>query len=527
MVRQEFRCFPVLLGTVGEGWTACKPKHPKIGLVLDEPIRETGPHLAELLDLEGDGPLYRRISDALRRAVDRGEIPLGTILPPERTLAAALSVSRATVVTAYERLKTDGWLESRQGSGTWVRRPEAGRRTSDAASTSRLFIADRAETPTPTPVRAEDDVVDLSVAAVMGTPTVVDVLSSLGPADAAALTTQHGYAPAGLRELRQFVARRLSDQAVPTSEDQVVITTGAQQAIWVLARRHVQAGETVLVESPTFPGALDAFRAIGARMVPLPVDEHGARSDLLADLVERLQPRLLYLTPHFHSPTGAVMPPDRREEIADLAARERIHVIEDLTLADVNLDEGATPPPIAAAAPQAPIHTVGSTAKLFWAGLRVGWVREPESEALGTLASKTVSDFGTSMMSQLLALRLLERLDEVVLERRAELLPRRDLLCSLLSEHLPEWRWRVPTGGLSLWVELPEGNADEFAEIAQRHGVAVVPGTALSVDSGNRRGLRVVYARPEDAIAEGVRRLTAAWRAYGPAQERPVSRLLV
>jgi DNA-binding transcriptional MocR family regulator len=262
-------------------------------------------------------------------------------------------------------------------------------------------------------------------------------------------------------------------------------------------------------------------------MVPLPVDEHGARSDLLADLVERLQPRLLYLTPHFHSPTGAVMPPDRREEIADLAARERIHVIEDLTLADVNLDEGATPPPIAAAAPQAPIHTVGSTAKLFWAGLRVGWVREPESEALGTLASKTVSDFGTSMMSQLLALRLLERLDEVVLERRAELLPRRDLLCSLLSEHLPEWRWRVPTGGLSLWVELPEGNADEFAEIAQRHGVAVVPGTALSVDSGNRRGLRVVYARPEDAIAEGVRRLTAAWRAYGPAQERPVSRLLV
>lgn len=493
---------------------------------MDEPIRETGTHLAELLDLEGDGPLYRRISDALRRAVDRGEIPLGTILPPERTLAAALTVSRATVVTAYERLKADGWLESRQGSGTWVRRP-AGTRPSDTASTSRLFITDRAEMPTPPPVRAEDDVVDLSVAAVMGTPTVVDVLSSVGPADAAALTTQHGYAPAGLRELRQLVAARLSDQQVPTGDDQVIITTGAQQAIWVLARRYVQAGETVLVESPTFPGALDAFRAIGARMVPLPVDEHGARSDLLADLVERLQPRLLYLTPHFHSPTGTVLPTARREEVADLAARERLPVIEDLALADVNLDEGPTPAPIAAAAPQAPIHTVGSTAKLFWAGLRVGWVRVPESEALGTLASKTVSDFGTSMMSQLLGLRLLERIDEVVAERRGELVPRRDLLCELLTEHLPEWSWRVPTGGLSLWVELPDGNADEFAEVAQRHGVAVVPGTALSVDEGNRRGLRVVYARPDDAIAEGVRRLAAAWRDYGPARQRPVSRLLV
>jgi DNA-binding transcriptional MocR family regulator len=494
---------------------------------LDDPIRETGLHLAELLDLEGEGPLYRRISDALRRAVDRGEIPLGTILPPERTLASALSVSRATVVAAYERLKADGWLESRQGSGTWVRRPDAGAEESDAASTSRLFITDRAETPTPPPVRAEDDIVDLSVAAVMGTPTVVDALSSLSPADVAALTTQHGYAPAGLRELRELVARRLSAQSVPTADDQIVITTGAQQAIWLLARLHVQPGETVLVESPTFPGALDAFRALGARMVPLPLDDHGARSDLLPDLIELLQPRLLYVTPHFQSPTGTVLPAHRREEIADLAARTGLIVIEDHTLASVDLDEGPTPPPIAAAAPQAPIHVVGSTAKLFWAGLRVGWVRVPEREAFRTLAAKTVSDFGTSMLTQLLALRLLEHADEVVAERRAELVPRRDLLCALLAEHLPEWSWRTPTGGLSLWVELPEGNADEFADIARRHGVAVVPGTALSVDEGNRRGLRVVYARPEDALTEGVRRLAAAWRAYAPSLQRPVSRLLV
>jgi DNA-binding transcriptional MocR family regulator len=202
-------------------------------------------------------------------------------------------------------------------------------------------------------------------------------------------------------------------------------------------------------------------------------------------------------------------------------------VVEDLTLAEVNLDEGEVPGPISALAPEAPIHTVGSCAKLFWAGLRIGWVRVPEAAVLRTLASKTVADFGSSLIAQVLALRLLELTDTVVLERREELIPRRDLLCRLLAEELPEWHWRKPTGGLSLWVELPDGNADEFAEIATRHGVAVVPGTALSVDEGNRRRLRVVYARPEDALREGVRRLAAAWDAYAPKGSRPVSRLLV
>jgi DNA-binding transcriptional MocR family regulator len=490
-------------------------------------MRQNGRHVAGLLDLGGDGPLYRQIADGLKRAVDRGEIPLGTVLPPERSLADELAVSRATVVAAYERLKAEGWLESRQGSGTWVRQPDPAPLDDDAASTSRLFLAEDSDRVAPRPTTPEDEIVDLSVAAVTGTDTVDEVLGSLTPHAVGDLTRHHGYVPSGLRELRALLASRLADQGTPTTEEQILITTGAQQAISLVARLHLRPGDTVLAESPTFPGALDAFRATGARLVPLPIDRDGARTGLLEDLVERHDPRLIYLTPSFHNPSGSVLPLERRRQLVELAAATGLAVIEDATLVDLDLDGHGTPPPLSALHADAGVHTIGSTAKLFWAGLRVGWLRLPSEDVQRAVTTKTVLDLGTGLVGQLLALRLLERADDVVAERRAELVPRRDHLCRLLETHLPEWRWRRPSGGLSLWVELPRGNGDEFAEVATRHGVAIVPGTALSVDTGNRRALRLVYARPHDVLTEGVHRLAAAWEAYGPTDTRPASRLLV
>jgi DNA-binding transcriptional MocR family regulator len=505
-----------------------------IGLLLEEPIRESGPHLAGILAMafDGEGPLYRQLADALKQAIDRGAIPLGTVLPPERALARSLSISRATVVAAYDRLKADGWLESRQGSGTWVRRPVAEERGGvDAVSTARLFLSDdkadqRSGPGEPLPPSAED-VIELSVAAVTGSPTIARLLSSLTPEDLAPLLAHHGYVPHGLRALRAVVAERYRQQGLPSTDEQVLVTTGAHQGISLVARQTIKPGDTVLVESPTFPGALDIFRRFGARTVPIPVDANGARSDALADLVERTDPKLVYLSPHFHNPTGGVMPEDRRREVAEVADGSRIVVIEDLAMGDLRLDDVDLPPPIAAFSTGGNVHTLGSTAKLFWAGLRVGWVRSSDAWAVRMLATKTVADLGTPLISQLLAVRLLEHADEILEERRAELRPRRDQLCRLLDEHLPSWEWIRPPGGLSLWVQLPSGNAIEFAELALRYGVAVVPGQALSVDEGNRRGLRLVFARPEATIERAVQRLAAAWDNYSPATSRAPARLLV
>jgi DNA-binding transcriptional MocR family regulator len=503
---------------------------------LDEPIRETGPHLAGILAtaLDGEGPLYRSLADALKRAIDRGEIALGTVLPPERALARSLAVSRATVVAAYDRLKAEGWLDSRQGSGTWVRRPAGEDRGGvDAVSTAALFLSDdradqRSGPGEPVPP-SDQDVVDLSVAAVTGgTPTITRVLTSLEPEDVRPLLEHHGYVPHGLRALRSIVASRLTDQGLPSTEDEVLVTTGAHQGISLVARQTLQPGDTVLVESPTFPGALDVFRRFGARTVPIPVDEHGARTEMLPDLVERTDPKLVYLSPHFHNPTGTVLPLERRQVVAEVSERARVVVIEDLAMGDLALDPDLTlPPPIGALTDAGDVHTLGSTAKLFWAGLRVGWVRSPASWTVRMLATKTVADLGTPLLSQLLAVRLLERADAVLAERRAELRPRRDQLCELLADRLPDWSWRCPPGGLSVWAQLPAGNALEFAELALRHGVAVVPGPSLSVDDGNRRGLRVVFARAERDVADGVARLASAWANYSPTAERTAARLLV
>jgi DNA-binding transcriptional MocR family regulator len=356
---------------------------------------------------------------------------------------------------------------------------------------------------------------------------VTETLASLTAEDIAPLTAHHGYLPQGYRPLRDAVAARFTADGLPTGGEQMVVTTGAHQGISLVARQTLQPGDAVLVESPTFPGALDIFRRFGARTIPIPVDADGARSDVLEDLVARTGPKLIYLSPHFHNPTGAVMPEGRRREVAEVADRERVVVIEDLAMGDLALDEVDLPPPVAAFATGGNVHTLGSTAKLFWAGLRVGWVRSSDAWTVRMLATKTVADLGTPLISQLLAVRLLEHADQVLAERRTELRPRRDQLCQLLTDLLPDWEWRTPAGGLSVWVHLPTGNAVEFAELALRYGVAVVPGPALSVDEGNRRALRLVFARPEATIDVAIRRLAVAWENYSPASSRAPARLLV
>lgn len=460
------------------------------------------------------GPLYRRLADALRSGIERGEIEPGAKLPPERVLARQLAVSRTTVVQAYDVLRGDEWLESRQGSGTWVRRsPPSSRGIAEWAPPGATVIMKRDSIIAG--LTAPPGTIDLTCACLPPLPELVEESVAGSAAALHQATRDHGYSVLGLPALRRAIARHLERRGLPTAESQVLVTSGAQQAIALVGALFLRRNDTALVESPTFLGALDALGAVGASLVPLPVGPHGVRVDGVRDALRQRPARLLYLTPTFHNPTGGTLPEGTRREIARLAADAHLPLVEDESLVDIAL-EGTPPPAIAALAPQAPVMSIGSLSKLCWGGLRIGWIRAPEPVLLRLASLKVASDLGSSMLSQLVAVHLLDRAEDVRRLRRAQIVRQRDALATALAERLPEWSWTLPGGGLSMWAGLPHGDAAEFAQIALRHGVSLLPGPSVSPDGGHAQHLRLVYVHEAPVIAEAVKRLARAWEAYAP-----------
>ncbi len=461
------------------------------------------------------GPLYRRLADALRAAISRGELPVATRLPPERALAQQLGLSRTTVVMAYDVLRADAVLESRQGSGTWVR---------EAPEPNQWVANGTLEPKRDTVVRGltigRGQVVDFTCGCLPPLPGVVEAAVAQLPADLPELTRDHGYTALGILPLRRAIARHFERSGLPTSENQLLVTNGAQQALGLLAALFLERNSGALIESPTYLGAMDVLNAAGAHLVPVPVGPSGARVDALHSLAHRGLGRMAYLTPTFHNPTGSVMPEGERREVARIATDTRLPIIEDNTLSDIALEE-QTPRPIAAFAARAPIITIGSMSKLFWAGLRVGWIRAPEALIVRLASLKVATDLGTSVLSQLVASRLLDRAEEVREQRRQQVLERRDALTAALREKLPSWSWQVPTGGLSLWARVPHGDTRAYAQEAQQQGVAFLAGPMTSPDEGHADHLRLVFVHEPAMVREGVDRLARAWRRYAPARSRP------
>jgi DNA-binding transcriptional MocR family regulator len=450
----------------------------------------------------GPEPLYQQLAGGLKKAILDGAVPPDTLLPPERTFAGALAVSRSTVVAAYALLRQEGWLESRQGSGTKVLGPPlAQAKEFNPVARNPVFeqMLDRGE-----------GLIDFSG----GIPAELKLADlKLTHFDLSGILQEPRYLPQGLPELRQAIANQYSLKGIPTSEEQVLITNGAQQALALVAALYLQRGDTVVLENPTYFGAMDAFRGAGARLVGVTTDPvDGLRLDLLQRVLSTLQPRFIYLTPTFQNPTGAVMPVEQRKELVQLAEKNDLVLVEDNTLADLELDQAA-PPPLAAFAQGDNVITIGSMSKLFWVGLRIGWVRAAPALINRLTRLKQVNDLGSGLVNQVIATRWLDQFEAVKEWRKQELLAKRDLMLKLLQEHLPDWGCTRPGGGLFLWVRIGASNAGTLAQLALRYGVVILPGNVMSADDSYSQYVRLPFLLDPPLITEGIARLSRAWES--------------
>ena len=456
--------------------------------------------LAELDALAtGRGPLYRRLARSVAAAVERGALPRGTRLPAERQLAEALGVSRGTVMAAYDDLVADGVVERRRGSGTFVLGPDTlGLPPGREGSVLVHRLVDRSSGPS--------SVVDLSLSVLGDAAGLPDV--ELTTRDLQATVPDTGYSPWGLPGLRTVIARHVTGWGLPTRPEQVVVTTGAQQALSAAATCWVRPGDVVAMDDPTYPGAIAAFTQAGARLVPMAVDDGGVVPEEVARALAQ-RPVLVYLQSGPHSPTGQLLSDQRRRVIADLLVEARVPLVEDAALTDLAWD--SPPPPVAAWCGEAAVAVIGSFSKLYWGGLRVGFVRAPEPVAQRFVRVKATHDLGSSAVSQLLAERLLRGPGDFAAWRRRDLRARYDVLAAGLRRHLPTWEWTPPDGGMSLWVRLPSTDAAAFAQVALRHQVAVATQSPLSASGLHPDRLRLSFSSTPEALTEGVRRLAAAW----------------
>lgn len=459
----------------------------------------------------GEGPLQRRLADALVSAVERHDLLPGTKLPPERVLAAQLGVARTTVAAAYEQLERKGLVERLQGRGTHVTSGDGtpmGQRAADLTTSLQRNVIFRRLT------GGSPDAVDLlASSAPPGTAMRHAITAAAGAIDLDELMSDHGYYPLGYPPLRRVIAEHLSARGLPTTHDQVLVTGGSQQAISLLAAYFVSPGSVIAVEDPTFPGAADAFRAAGARILTVPLHAAGTGIDLIAATVSQSTVRAIYVMPTFHNPTGGVMPEATRRELARFCRTSEVPIIEDNTLAELAL-EYEPPPPLAVYGRDAPVVTVGSLSKLFWGGLRVGWIRASRSVIAQLGQLKAVADLGCSLVSQAIAVGLLADVQRLGDLRRAELTERLVLLEELLHGMLPQWRWQRPKGGLSIWARLPAGSSAELAQVAGRHGVLIAPGPLMSPTGRFDEFIRLPFDHEPAVLREGVQRLALAWQSY-------------
>ena len=470
------------------------------------------------IELEGALPVYRQIADGIRAALAAGSLAAGQQLPPTRDLAKQLGVNRNTVIAAYELLVETGIATGQTGRGTFLVGPRGAPSSVPAAHDPSFGAFSRAVEGSKvgsllTIYRVATSREGISLAG--GYPA-----SDLMPIDAftsAMRTTLErrgpdvlSYGPtAGYGPLRETIAAEMTRRGGPIEPSSILITNGSQQAIELALRTFVDPGDPVVVEDPTYTGAISVLSALGARPVGVPLDDEGIQPDLLALALERHRPRVIYLQPTFHNPTARVMSEARRRAILEVALRHRCFIIEDDWAGDLRF-EGRDLPTLHALDGGRHVLYVSTFSKKLLPGLRVGWIASPDPVGDRLIALKQIEDCGTSPLVQAALHEFIQEggQEEHLARVRAAYRSRSVAMDEAMRVHFPPGaRWIRPSGGLFLWVTLPEAvDGDELFVAARERDVLVGRGSLFHVAGTGKNTLRLTFSSAtEDQIRAGIR----------------------
>ena len=264
--------------------------------------------------------------------------------------------------------------------------------------------------------------------------------------------------------------------------------------------------------------AISAIQGASCRPVSVALPQQGWDCDGLAATIAQTAPRLAWLMPDFHNPTGRCMDSPTRQRVADIAAQTRTTLVVDETMVDLWYD-APPPPPLASYNPDAPVITIGSAGKSFWGGLRIGWIRASSRTIASLVQARDSLDLGSPLLEQLACCWLLENEKMLLPSRRAMLATRRDMCGALMAEYFPHWRFTPPEGGLSFWVELPGMLATLFSVRAESRGIHIGTGTRFGLAGAFDRYLRLPFTLADDELRHAFNILQPLWHSLTEQKE--------
>lgn len=500
------------------------------------------------LQPESHIPLYVQLRDQLRSLVHAGDLRPGDRIPASRELATMLGVHRTTVANAYAELESEGLIQGHVGRGTYIRGNGNGLKLTPPAPAvlnghegirwELLFADERGEEALS---RLTASAPENSLSFVMARPaeeyfpveelqTCVNAVLRREAAAVLNLGPSDGYGP-----LKEALLEHLRGDGIAAKDENLLITDGCQQSLDIISKAFVRAGDSVILENPTYPGAVAIFHGARARCLAVPMQTRPEPGGALGLDLEALEAtlaanrvKLIVLTPDFHNPTGTSMPLASRRKVLELATRHQVPVVEDHIYARLHARDERVPSLKQLDRSNIVIH-IDSFAKVAFPGLRVGWVVAPATVIERLRIVKQTTDLHTDQLAQATLAEFMRRglFTRHLAKMRKVYASRLAAVDDALRKYMPEGtRWTRPDGGMCLWLELPAGfDASELLIHAKERGVLFAPGRYFYVQGPLPNTLRLGYAGlDEKQIARGVATLAEQLRIEMRKRQRGTRR---